>query len=1014
MLDGLIANPHRRHLALTLLVAAGLTAYLAGAVTSVYGFDVALLLTLAGGFPLFYGAVSELLAGRLSADLAVAIAAVAALVIRQYAVAAEVVLIMLIGEALEHFAVGRTRSAIQALLALQPHTARVRRGDAEQVVPASEVRHDDIVLVRPGDRIPVDGRVLGGASSVDQSPITGESLPADKALGDEVYAGTINLYGALEVSVTRRGDDTTLAQIIHLVEEAEQAKAPTARLADRYATFFVPIVLLAAAAVWLLTRDAIRAVSVLVVACPCALVLATPTAVAAAIGRLVRRGVLAKGGAVLEALGRLRAVAFDKTGTLTLGRLRVAEVVPAPGRDAADVLRLAAAVERNSEHPIARLIVEHASQAGIAAVAAEGFAARPGLGASAVVDGMATLVGSPRFLEGEGVALPGDLQRRMADLGDAGRTVVLVASGGEAVGLVAVEDTLRPEAAATIERLRTMGIDRIALLTGDHPAAGRAVGRALGIEDTRAGLLPADKVQAVRALQREAAPVAMVGDGVNDAPSLAAADVGVAMAGIGTDVAVAAADLVLVGEDLSKLADAVACGRRALRIIWQNIIGFALAFNAAAVAAAAAGWIAPVAAAVLHQASSLVVCLNSLRLLVDFAAARARARQRLEQAGQRLWQRRARVAAVAAGALAALWLLSGLHVVRVGEVGVAQRFGRLVLPVEGPGLHYRLPFPLGRHRIVKVGEVRRVEIGFRTVPGAFAEPPAYEWNVQHSGGRRVRQGDEATLWAGDENLVEVNLVVHYRVADPLAALFAVGERLPDGGAKWDALVRAAAESALHAEMSHRTSDELLSTSRADIQRGVRERVAQLLESYGTGLEVACVSLGDVHPPIEVVPAFRDVIGALEEKESAINRAKAYRNRAEAIARGQAAERRLKAAAFELDRTLRAEGEATRFAAVAAAWRQAPELARLRLYIEMIEQVLAGRRKVILDRAAGRGRRLLFLGPKGLAAPLAGLATEATPPAAREAKPGRPPAPSPRNPAAKAQPPTRPDDGGPPR
>ena len=366
---GIFDSPHRRHLALTIAVGVGIAVYLAEdlagllewagvltayapaiaslSVRSIFGFDLALLLALVGGFWIYYEAVAALLRQKISADLAVSLAAFAALYIGQYAVAAEVIFIMLIGETLEHFAIDRTRSGIAALLALRPQEARVRRAgaDHDHMMRVDQIRSDDVVIVRPGDRIPIDGRVIEGNSSVDQSPITGESLPADKTAGDEVFAGTINLYGAMELSVERLGEDTTLEQIIHLVEHAEAAKAPTERLADRYATWFVPVVLLAAGLTFFFTRDVVRAVAVLVVACPCALVLATPTAVAAGIGAMVRRGVLLKGGSVLERLGRVRAVVFDKTGTLTLARLRIDQVAVVDGCDEAEVLRLGAAVE---------------------------------------------------------------------------------------------------------------------------------------------------------------------------------------------------------------------------------------------------------------------------------------------------------------------------------------------------------------------------------------------------------------------------------------------------------------------------------------------------------------------------------------------------------------------------------------------------------------------------------------------------------------------------------------------
>ncbi len=990
----LLDDPHRRHLLLTLLVGVGLAAYVTGSVESIYGFDLAMVLTLVGGFPIYVEALRALAKRKISADLAVSLAAFAAIYVayRQrdptmYAVAAEVIFIMLIGEALEHFAVDRTRAGIASLLALRPHEARVRRhqhehahehhdeggdhGDEhhhEMIVPVDEIRPDDVVIVRPGDRIPVDGRVLSGASSVDQSPITGESLPADKATGDEVFAGTINLYGALVLSVERLGADTALEQIIHLVEEAEAAKAPTQRLADRYATWFVPIVLLAAALTYLFTGDTwltsgsvVRAVAVLVVACPCALVLATPTAIAAGIGALVRRGVLVKGGVALEKLGKLRAVVFDKTGTLTMACLRISQIVPAPGYDPSEVLRLGASVERHSEHPVGRLIVERASHEGIEPAEATDFVAHPGLGAEARVGGAAVRVGSPRFLRQTETAVPPELEAEVARLSGTGCTVVLIARDGETVGAVAVEDTVRAEAAGTIRRLRELGIGRIVMLTGDNEAAARSVADALEIEEFRAGLLPTDKVEAIRRIGREAAPLAMVGDGINDAPSLVAADVGVAMAEIGTDVAIASADVVLVGDDLGKLADAVTCGRSVLRIVWQNILGFAVVFNVLAVAAASLGWISPVVAAVLHQVSSLTVVLNSLRLLVDVR----RWREWLAHVRAEVARRKRLLVAGASCALLAAYLLSGLHVVRLGEMAVVQHFGRVVRADEAPGLHYRLPYPFGRHRAVRPGEARRVEVGFRTIPGSFEEPPAYEWNVQHRGGRSERRADEATVLAGDENLADVNLVVQYRVSDPQAALLKVGRLGADGTSKWDTLVRAVAEAALREVMAGRSVEEVLSSGRTGVEEEIRRRVAVALEAYGTGFTVDAVCLGDVHPPLEVVPAFREVASAREEKEAKINEAEAYQFETAALARGEADEKVLAAEASKADRTQKAQGGADRFEAVAAAYAEQPQVTRLRLYLQAVETALAGRKKVIVDRVPNGARRQLFLGRPGL-------------------------------------------------
>jgi len=915
---GLWDDPHRRHLLLTLLVGAGLAACLAGVVESIYGFDLAMLLALAGGFPVYYGAVHALSQRKISADLAVSLAALAALYLgylgtypaeNMYLVAAEVIFIMLIGEALEKFAIGRTRSGIAALLALRPRDARVRRDGHEHVVPIDEIRPDDVVLLRPGDRIPVDGRVLGGNSSVDQSPITGESLPADKTTGDEVFAGTINLYGALEVCAERLGEDTTLERIIHLVEEAEATKAPTQRLADRCAGYFVPAVLLAAGLVWLLSGEVIRSVAVLVVACPCALVLATPTAIAAGIGRMVRRGVLVKGGTALEQLGQL--------------------------------------------------IVEEAAQRQLQPDEAADFVAYPGLGAEAQLAGTTIRVGSPRFLEQAGLALPKDMKSRVERLGGEGCTVVLVARHTEIVGAVAVQDTVRPGAHQAVARLRRLGIERIAMLTGDNDAAARSVADALHIDEVQSDLLPADKVESVRRMQQDAAPVAMVGDGINDAPSLVAADVGVAMAEIGTDVAIASADVVLLGDELRKLPDVVACGRATLRIVWQNILAFALVFNVLAVLAASFGWISPVAAAVVHQVSSLTVVLNSMRLLLDADRWRSRWVTFCETL-----RRRWRLATTTCfSAVLAGWLLSGFYVVSIGEVAVVQRFGKLAQRAVGPGLHYRWPYPFGRHRIVKPDELRRVEIGFRTVAGAAAEPPANEWNVQHRGGRTQRQADESEVLAGDENLVDVNLVVQYRVADPVGALLAIGEMRPDGSSKWDALVRGAAEAALRAEMSRRNVEEILGSNRLALESSIRDRVADTLRKYGAGFVVERICLADVHPPVEVVPSFREVAGAHEEKQAAINRAEAFRSETEALSTGQMEDKLRAAEAFRFDRTERARGRAGRFLAISQAAAVAPEETHLRIYWEAMEQLLAGRRKIILDQLPGGGRRRVFLGPK---------------------------------------------------
>ena len=964
---GILQDPHQRHRVLTVLIAVALLAYITGTIETIYGFDLAMLAALVGGFPIYYSALTALTRKQISADLAVSLAAFAALYLgytggydeNMYLVAAEVILIMLIGEALEHYAIDRTRDGIAALLALRPTTARVRANGHDHVIPIDEIEPEDIVIVRPGDRIPVDARVISGHSTVDQSPITGESLPADKTVGDEVFAGTINLHGAMELEVERIGEDTALEQIIHLVEHAEAAKAPTQRLADKYATYFVPIVLAAAGLAWYATGELVRAVAILVVACPCALVLATPTAIAATMGALVRRGVLIKGGAVLEKLGRLRSIIFDKTGTLTLARLRIARIVAADGYEQQDILQLGAAIERHSEHPVGRLIADRANADELEPLDSTGFTAHPGLGAEGLVDNHIVRIGSPSFLKQAEIAIPAALQWQIDELCNEGATVVLVAQDQATIGAIAVKDTVRGEAETTVQRLGELGVERIVMLTGDNPAAAGTVAAALGIDDVRASLLPADKVSAVEEIQKQTPPTVMVGDGINDAPSLVTADVGIAMADIGTDVAIASADIVLVGDDLRKLPHAIKLSRWMLKIIWQNILWFALVFNVAAVIAAALGWVSPLAGAVLHQISSLIVVLNSMRLLIDYHA------WRHWWVDWKAWlaQNRRRLLAAAVLLLLIAYAASGIHVVGIGQVAVVQHFGKIVRAAEPPGLHYRLPAPFGRHTLVNPSEMRRVEVGFRTLPGQFAEPPAYEWNVQHRGGRFEGMPEESSVLTGDEGLADVTMTVQYRVVDPFAALVHVGRTESDGASKWDRLVRIYAESEMRSVLTGQPADDLLSTGRRQIEQAIFARLQSEMRRSGTGFSVESVSLGDVHPPLAVVPAFREVAAAQEEKEAAVNDAEAYQFETEALAEGVAAQKKLDAEGFSTEKTTKASGEAERFVEIAQAHQAGRDVNELRLHLETVEQMLAGRRKIIVDHPNSGTRRQLYLGPK---------------------------------------------------
>ncbi len=575
----------------------------------------------AGGWLVAGQAFASLRNRMVNFEVLVIVAAAGAIGLGDLPEAALVLFLFAVGETLEAGGVSRTRRAISSLLDLVPRTALVRRNGSEVEVPAGEVAVGETVIVRPGERLPVDGRVARGGSFVDQAPVTGESLPVRKGPGDEVFAGTVNGSGALEVVSTRRPDDTTLARTVHLVEEAQLVKARSQRIVDRFAEIYTPLVVGLAVAIAVLPPLILRApfepyiyraLVLLLVACPCALVLSTPVAVVSAIGRAARSGVLVKGGAALEAAGRLRAIAFDKTGTLTVGRPEVSDVIPVQGLSASRLLELAAAVEAHSEHPLAGAIRRRAGEGG--ETVARNYEAIPGRGAKARVEGRNHYVGSEAlFVRHLGLPL-GALGEVGAALEKEGKTVVYVGNNGGLLGLIAVSDTLRPEAHRAVADLRRSGVKSIYLLTGDNPETAGAVARALELDGYRAGLLPADKVEAVRALEAVSGPLGMVGDGINDAPALAAATVGLAMGAAGADQAVEAADIALMSDDLGRVAYTVRLGRRAVGVIRQNI-ALALGIKAAALVLAAAGLLPLWLAVVADTGNTVLVTLNGLRLL---------------------------------------------------------------------------------------------------------------------------------------------------------------------------------------------------------------------------------------------------------------------------------------------------------------------------------------------------------------------------------------------------------------
>ena len=574
---------------------------------------LSLAAVLAGGFPIFRNVLRALRNRTVTSHALMTLGIAGALAIGQYAAAAVIVFFMRFADFLEGFTTERSRRAIRELLRLSPETARVEEGGRDVEVPAESVRPGQVVLVKPGERIPVDGRVADGHGTVNQAPITGESIPVEKRPGDRVFAATVLERGFLRLETERAGRETTFGRILQLVEEADAHKAPVQRFADRFTAYYIPVVLAAAVLTYAWGRSATAAVAVVLVACSCAIAMATPTVVLASVGRAARRGLIVKGGRALEALAKVDTLVMDKTGTVTFGAPRVTEVVGLDGRPEADLLALAAAVERYSEHPVASAVVAAAEVRGLTLGTPDGFEMWPGEGVTARIDGAAVACGSARLMERRGVTLPPAAQAQAAALEARGRTVVYLAEGTRLVGLVAIADTLRPEVGESLARLRALGIRRILLLTGDNERVACALAGELGVE-YRAECLPEEKIAVVRALQGEGAVVAMVGDGINDAPALAQADVGLAMGAAGTDAAIEAAHVALMRDDWRLVPDAVQLGRQAFATIQQNL-WFTAAYNLTGILLAALGWLPPIAAAAAQSLPDVAVMLNSARLL---------------------------------------------------------------------------------------------------------------------------------------------------------------------------------------------------------------------------------------------------------------------------------------------------------------------------------------------------------------------------------------------------------------
>jgi Cd2+/Zn2+-exporting ATPase len=578
----------------------------------------------AGGWFGVQAGLKSLLEREINVDLLMVLAAGGAAIVDQWTEGAILLFLFSLSNVLQAYAMDRSRNAIKALLKLRPNQATMRRGSELVVVPIEQLVVGDVVVIRPGERLPIDGEVSSGSSMIDQAPITGESMPISKNKGDVVFAGTVNQNGSIDVRVTRHANDTTLSRIIKMVEDAQGQRAKTQRFLDefeqKYALGVVVGVILFILIPPLVSSISFsdnfyRAMVLMTVLSPCALVISTPASILSAIANAARRGILFKGGAYLEQMATIKAVAFDKTGTITTGKPAVTEVVPYQGISAEQLIEVAAGVEAKSEHPVAQAVVKYAKEHKAMIQEPETFEAVPGQGVRATTRGRTILAGTERLMQAAGLNIPADLLAERTRLESEGKTALIVHDSGDGfLGLIAVADELRPNAAQIIKDLRSAGIEKIVILTGDNERVANTIAKTVGADEVRANLLPEQKVDAVRDLQAKYGAVAMVGDGVNDAPALALATIGIAMGAAGTDVALETADVVLMADDLSNIAYAIKLSRHARRVVWQNIIFSLGVIGVLAVSTFVVNLPLPFGV-VGHEGSTLIVVTNGLRLL---------------------------------------------------------------------------------------------------------------------------------------------------------------------------------------------------------------------------------------------------------------------------------------------------------------------------------------------------------------------------------------------------------------
>ncbi|MCB8565604.1 heavy metal translocating P-type ATPase [Fusobacterium ulcerans] len=569
------------------------------------------------GIPILYGALTALFCEKtISSELLVSTAIVASVAIGEIFAAGEIAFIMAIGEILEDITVNRAKKGISQLIKLSPQQGRkiIKENGktTEKIVPIEEIYKDDILRVLPGEMIPVDGKIIFGNSSVDQSIMTGESLPIDKTIGDEVFCGTVNCDGSIDIIATKIGEDSSLQKLIRMVKEAEENKAPMQRIVDKWAGWLVPAALIIAIVAYFITSDIIRAVTVLVVFCPCALALATPTSIMAAVGQAAKNGVLIKSGEALEKMGKVNCIAFDKTGTLTFGKLKISDIITTSSATENELLKLACSSEKRSEHPLGKAIVEHGKKQNVEFLEMEDFKMIPGKGIAAKIENNEIYCGNSRFLQEQGIILDENIESILENLRKQGKVSILVGKNRECIGIIALSDTIRPTAKEMVVKLKNMGT-RVVLLTGDHKQTADYFAEEVGIENVYSELLPAEKVTYIKKLEEDGNKVCMIGDGVNDAPALKTADVGVSMASMGTDIAVEASDIALMGDNIEKIPYLKKLSTATIKTIKFNITA-SMVINLAAIILSVMGLLNPITGALVHNVGSVLVVLNAALL----------------------------------------------------------------------------------------------------------------------------------------------------------------------------------------------------------------------------------------------------------------------------------------------------------------------------------------------------------------------------------------------------------------